>query len=358
MPVTPMNRSHVSQGSFTPNIERSEGIAPSQFYHVASYLPLKRFDRKLNDYVVFPYGKAAAADSNGYLVPAGLALDIKTALTGAYSDKDAFISAASSFGEVYTTTDVSEGVLNFAGDDVTAGEPVVASFFETYDASDVANLNNPIGSCLGMIRQDGFRLSGSGYDGTPLDYRTRGWNPQEGVAVLTRYFLELPLISNLASIKYPGLTVFNANTAKPGDLVTFTKESNFTTYTPPADLELDVEDIALSTTDTYADSDVNTAVNAAIAQINTKVSEAVNAYISKTLEASTNVVGKVYFVDPRFPKDLLDHVKGYDPELKNPKATDVAAGTNATKGLPDSLSYAGVTDPANAKMVRFNLVVD
>ena len=74
-------------GNLTPNIEISEGIRPSEELKPASYLKLVRFDKYLEDYYVVSAGKVVALDSNGDVVPAGLALQA-AAYSGAYAGGD------------------------------------------------------------------------------------------------------------------------------------------------------------------------------------------------------------------------------------------------------------------------------
>jgi len=320
-------RQSALEGSTTPNIEKSEGVRVAQHFVGASYLPLVRFDAKMNEWKTISYGKVITVDANNDVVPAGLAIDIDIAKAGGYADKNAFIAAAASFGSVYTATDVAEGILNFQGKAVTAGEPVIASFFENYNAGN-AQINQ-VGAPLGMMPFDLWRQNGAGWANNPMNYRLTNWNPQQGTTILTRYFIELPVVTNLSQIVYPGLTVFeNGGSVKGGDIVTFTKHSNYTVLPDVADL---------STSNTFSDA----AINAAIKEIN---------------DAKKRALGKVYFVDTKFPKDFLNYVRTYKGNVSPAKDTDGTPGT-ATNGLPDNLRYAGVTDPAAAKLVRLNLIV-
>jgi len=294
--------------STTPIVERSEGVRPAQHYKPANYLPLIRFDKKVGDYKVISTGKVISVDSQGYIVPAGLLIDIETAI------------ADGNFNNVvnkYSAVDVQEGVTNFAGQLVQAGEPVVKSFFQDGDATKA--LINYVGLPLGIAPYDAWRNNGAGLDNNPADFRYANWNLQQGISVLTRYFIELPVVSNYTAVNYPGIAVFEG-TPKNGALVTFNANSNFVMLPSLAD-------------------------NAAASDI--------VSYIKTT---QGRILGRIYFIDTDFPKDMLDYVKTWDPNISNKSITDVAPGT-ATKGLPDNLTYAGITDPAAAKVVRINLLV-
>lgn len=336
-------RANQLAGSTTPNVEISAGVRPAQHYKVASYLPKVRLDKKTGAYKVISAGKVIATDSNNYVVPAGLALDIEQALTSStkYNSKAEFITEKADFKTLYTSIDVAEGVKNFQGDDVTVDEPVVASFFTDYDSTKAAL--NTVGNALGIAPYDAWEQDGSGYGDNPVNYDFVNWKMQTGLAILTRYFIELPVVANTSGLVFPGLAVFTG-TPVQGGLVTYDAESNMIPYAAPST----VADIALDTTDTYADADVNTAVNAAIANINTAVSVAAKGL--------SRVLGKVYFVDTTFPKDYLNYVRTWNPGIAGSTALDKAPGS-ATSGLPDNLSYAGVTDPSSAKLVRINLLV-
>jgi len=332
--MTQFMRQSALEGSTTPNIEKSEGVRVAQHFVGASYLPVVRFDAKMNDWKVISYGKVIATDKNNEIVPAGLAIDIDYALANAATLTNAsdFLADTSSFGNVYSASDVQLGARNFAGDLVVAGEPVVASFFAGSDAG--AALNNTVGAPLGMMPYDLWRPNGAGFKNNPINYRFRNWNPQQGSSILTRYFIELPVVSNLSQVVFPGLTVFEGSSVKGGDMVTFTKHSNYAVL--PS-----VSDIALSTSDTYADAAVNTAVNTALTEIN---------------NANKRSLGRVYFVDTDFPKDFLNYVRTFKADVNPSKATDAVPGSS-TSGLPDNLTYAGQTDPNTAKLVRLNLIV-
>jgi hypothetical protein len=350
-----MFKGYQNKSTTTPNVEVSAGIRPAQAFVTASYLPTVRFDKKVEAYKTISSGKVVAVDKGNFLVPAGLAIDLETALAQSFDVDGSALSLLAqliaieagtpgTFGNVYSATDVTEGVKNFAGDTVTAGEPVVASMLKSgaidYKTADPATAVSVVTGAgfskpLGILPYDSWQQNGAGYgfgytEGNPNSYTYTNFNLQASVGVLTRYYIELPVVANTSGLILPGQAVFEG-TPELG-LVTFNKNSNFIML--PA-----IADIALDTTDTYADAAVNAAVNAAIAEVN---------------KYSGRVLGRVYFIDDEFPKDMLDWVRTWNPNGSGFTALDKAPGT-ATAGLPDMLSYAGVTDPAAAKMVRINV---
>ena len=326
-------RANYLTGSTTPIVEKSAGVRPAQVYKPAPYLPLIRFDKMIGEYKVISTGKVLAVDKNGYLVPAGLAIDIETAIAGAYANKAAFIAATAQFGHVYSATDVTEGLTNFVGDAVTAGEPVVASFFAAYAGNGVQN--NTVGSPVGIAPYDAWRNNGAGQDNNPADYRSQNWNPQAGLSILTRYFIELPVVANISSVLFPGLAVYEG-TVKNGDLVTFNKNSNFVTVTP----------VAASTFTAVVPG----------APTNGELDTEFNRIITGFNNLQGKILGKVLFVDTAFPKDYLQYVRTWNPNITNMTDLDKAPGTS-TAGLPDNLTYAGVSDPTQAKVARVNILI-
>lgn len=310
-------KSHFPYGSSTPTVEKSEGVRPAQHFVVAGYMPVVRFDQKVGWWKVISTGKVLARDKDNYIVLAGLAKDIETALANSnnLTSKNAFISNSNLFANVYSINDVQTGVKNFQGELVTAGEPVVASFFEDYDAS--KTLLNYVSKPIGIAPYDIWMQNGAGYGedndaGNPMDYTFTNFNLQQGLSVLTRYFIEVPVVYDVNQIKYPGLTVFEGN-PHASSLVTFNARSNFICLT-----------------------------DAMIEERGAKV--------------FGEILGKILFIDNKFPKDFLEWVKVPFENIANQDVTDVPTGT-ASNGLPHNLYYAGVTDPSQAVVVRINLII-
>lgn len=320
-------KSQLHMGTSTPNIYKSEGIAPAQLYKVPGYLALKHFDQKTGWHKVIFAGKIVALDKFNYLVPAGLLLDIETALAGEYADKAAFIAAAASFGEVYSADDALQGVKNFQGATVTANEPVVASFFTDYDATK-ARLNT-VGNPIGFLKQDAWRSSGAGYGpdgneaGSPADYTYENYNRQEGLSVHTQGYVEVP-VSTAAAVLLKGQAIFEGAPLN-GASVTFNKNSNYAVFSTPQ-IEITGTDVA------EVIESANTVLNEALLKMNGRT------------------IGKIMFIDKSFPKDHLEYVKTAFDGAVGQSNIERPSGT-ATNGLPHALHYAGVTDPASAVMV-------
>lgn len=320
--------------NFTPNFEVSEGIRIAEAFQFASYLPLVRFDKRTGDYKVVSGGKVLAVDSNNYVVPAGLALDIQTAIADGDFD---------GCKNLYSVTDVNEGVKNFAGRAVTANEPVVKSFFDLSEEGAIpsaATLIHSVGKPIGVAPYDGWRQNGAGLEQNPIDYTYTNWNLQESTTVLTRYYIELPVITDASKVAFPGMTVF-VGAPKPGDLVTFDALSNLVVASPLAASAFEAG-VAGAPTDAELKAEVD------------RVTSALN-------NLHGNVLGRVTYIHDKWPKDYLQWVKTWNPNITRSAADttgvlDKAPGS-ATAGLPDILTYAGVSDPTKAKIVRINLVI-
>lgn len=193
-------------GFVTPDIEHSEGIRPAGSFMVADYLPQVRFDIFFKTPIVVSAGKAVAFDSNGKIVPAGLALELE---------------AGSASTLVYTDADVAAGIKNAAGVTVTSGEKVVTSMI----AQGITVSNH-----IGIAPYNYFRSAGG--DGeNPANYTFGGFNPQNKVVFLTDYVIRVPVSTstNYTAAPMSGITALIADvgTVKPGMYVTYDKASNF-----------------------------------------------------------------------------------------------------------------------------------
>ena len=203
----------------TPVVEFSEGIRPSGQFMPHPSLPLGRSKgTEMQTNVVISTGKVVALSSDGFLVPAGLLLDTDA---------------------VYTQLDVDEGVLTPAGKAVVAGDKVADKFTAA---------NVTVSDPVGVASYDFLRHPGG--DGVnPIHFNYINYNIQHKVAFTTDYVLELPLVeSDDEYAKAPmkgvaafvaakgttgtGLTKFTA--VKPGDFVTFDKNSNFVVDAKPS----------------------------------------------------------------------------------------------------------------------------
>lgn len=313
----------------SPNVEISEGVKPAQFLIPAGYLPLQRLDKRAAEYKVISRGKVVALDSTNLLVPAGLAIDIETAI--AATDFDDCVMR-------YTAKDVEEGVKNAHGTLVTLDEAVVASFFTDSDATKTQLIF--VGKPIGIVSQDVYRQDGAGYGsgysaGLATDYTYAIWNLQNGVSVTSKYFIELPVVANTSAVKMAGIAVFKG-TPKPGDLVSFDVESNFIVAPTP-------------TTGSVTGADAA----AVVASVNTQMA----ALIADMNKKAGRILGRVWLVNDQYPKGYLEYVKTWEPaNVVGNGDLDKKAGS-ATNGLPENLYYAGVTSTSGAKTVRINMVL-
>jgi len=350
--------------SITPNLWSSEGQHPAEFQKPAPYLPLVRYDKKMDEWKVISSGKVLTTDVNGYMVPAGLLLDIELAIA-----ETTFANCVNK----YTATDVTEGVKNFAGATVTLNEPVVASFFtggflsgSVDNTKAVANLLvNPLGVPTGMSLMDLWREDGSGYGvsggaGNVGSLRNTNYSLQQGGTLRTQYFIELPVLaSGLPTLG--GQTVF-VGAPKRGDLVTFDANSNFVVYSALADATAVTVDIATFAAGTDG-APTNTELNNAFLDVETKVNTALASIVTKINTVTTKlnkiqgrILGRVINIDTVWPKDYLEWVRTYVPYNTTVTALEKPSGS-LTDGLPSNLYHAGATDPTTAKLVKINVSI-
>ncbi|GAF74555.1 unnamed protein product, partial [marine sediment metagenome] len=245
-------------GNLTPNIEISEGIRPAEELIPASYLPLVRFDKYLEDYFVVSAGKVVALDSNGDVVPAGLKLQADTyqaawdaagGLLGvnrqAGRDAVALLGTAST----YAAIDVAQpningpGVNHAGGNPAAAGDLVVEGFFKVQtvangivfvadmvlaDENDAdQDLETPyevtVSKPIGIAPYNYFRWAGGVHGGNPSGMNFHNYNMQHQLAVLCDYYIELPRVDDKAAIEFDGIAVLfdSGLTILPGDFLTY-----------------------------------------------------------------------------------------------------------------------------------------
>jgi len=340
-PYTSNHKTWDHVGNLTPNVEISEGIRPAEELKPAGYLKLVRFDKYSEDYYVVSAGKVVALDSDGNVVPAGLALQAAaykaawdTANTGGNTIQDQIDAARlavdglagyTAGAAAYDSADVDPvasgvAVKTHTGNDVVSGDYIVENFFtvptvangspriidlvtvdlddadEDIDA-DLVTISAPIG----IAPYNYFRWAGG--DGfNPSQYTHHNYNRQHQVAVLCDYYIELPRIDDKSLIKFPQLScVFDSGlTLTPGTFLTFDASSDM---------------IEWAGTESFDD-----------------------------------IIGQVWKIDSGFPKDYLDRVRTAYEGLGD---LDKMPGS-ASSGLPDNISYAGGT--AVKGVVRLNLI--
>ena len=203
----------------TPDNKLSEGIDSVERHMPAPWLPLVRYDTEFRTHVVISSQKAVAfatdAKGNQYIVPAGLALDVKLAV-------DAGGDATGTKAK-YTIEDVKNGVKNAKGEDVTDGELVVASFFEGADqkvfVSPFCGINN-----YNIFRHPG----GDGVN--PSLYNNYNYNPQPTISYNMDYAFQYAMVKdNTEYVKAPltGISAFVGDKAMAGQFITYDENSNF-----------------------------------------------------------------------------------------------------------------------------------
>lgn len=333
-------------GNITPNVEISEGIRPAEELAPAAYLKLVRFDKYLEDYYVVSAGKVVALDSDGNVVPAGLALQLEAYKT-AWDAAGGNIGANRTAGRdavdalpghvagmaIYDGADVSPvgsgvPVKGHTGNDIISGQYMVENFFTVVldggspsparvidlvaadlddtdqDLVTVVTVSKPIG----IAPYNFFRWAGDASN--PANYVHHNYKMQHQVAVLCDYYIELPRIDDKSLIEFDGLAVL------------FDSGLNLT---PGAFLKVDpASDMIV-----WAFDDV----------IETELTNGFN-----------DVIGQVWKIDADFPKDYLDRVRTAYQGLGT---LDQMPGS-ANAGLPDNIAYAGGT--AVKGVVRINLI--
>ena len=203
----------------TPDNKLSEGIDSVERHMPAPWLPLVRYDTEFRTHVVISSQKAVAfatdAKGNQYIVPAGLALDVKLAAAAG--------GVATGAKAKYTIEDVKNGVKNAKGKDVTDGELVVASFFEGADqkvfVSPFCGINN-----YNIFRHPG----GDGVN--PSFYNNYNYNPQPTISYNMDYAFQYAMVKNNAEYaKAPltGIAAFVGAKAMAGQFITYDENSNF-----------------------------------------------------------------------------------------------------------------------------------
>lgn len=308
-----------------PNIEVSEGTRPAEQFKPASYLKLVRYDKYYENWFVVQAGKIVALDLAGDVVPAGLAAQATAYQTAFETNTNTetvtgcmAVARAVSGLDLYTADDVAQGVKNYVGTTVVAGEPVVESFFEITSTSvairattgsdafgDSATLTlvNTISKPIGVAPYNYWTWAGG--DGfNPAQFNFHNYNLQHQVAVLCDYYIELPVVldTDYANAPLTGIAAAVYTSGAP--------------YTPGV----------------FVKADTNS--NFCIA----------------TGSEGMDILGQVLAVDTDWPRDYLDRVRTAYTQLGT---LDRTPGS-ATGGLPDSIYLAGGS--AAKGIVRINLL--
>lgn len=200
------NGRHVS-GYVTPIHWASEGFNSVGSFYPAPWLPIQRYNEEKYAHIVISRGKPVAfAGAN--LVPAGLKFEYDAVKAG----EPATIK--------YREIDVEQGIHNAKGVAVVEGEAVVQALID---------LGVEISYFCGTANYDYFRHpGGSGFD--PAEFRKYNFRPQSTVSFNMDYHYEYPLVASdadYAKAPYRGISAFVGTTVKPGQFVTYDKNSNF-----------------------------------------------------------------------------------------------------------------------------------
>ena len=197
---------YMISGFVTPEVKVSEGFDSVGPKNPAPFLPLLRWNQEFEIHVVISRGTPVAF-LDGWLVPAGLKLELEAVSGGAAATM------------LYTAEDVRNGVKNYAGTLVTAGEAVATSILAG---------TSTVSYFVGIANYDIFEYQGS-LD-NPAKYKQYNFNPQPTVSYKMDYHFEYPVTAteaHYAAAPLPGVAVFFGTGVKAGQFVTYDKRSRF-----------------------------------------------------------------------------------------------------------------------------------
>lgn len=310
-----------------PNVEFCPTEFPRLHSFPAPYLPLGLANERHDEHFVVLTGKVVALDSLGFLVPAGLALQVeaaKVALAGAAAWNDGTVYTR------YSAADIAAGVKNARGETPADGEPVVSALLTDAVFAGLAgnvpavNAEITIGDHIGVASYSWLRASSdllSRSDlvpSSPADLRYMAWEPQlASKTVRTNYCLEYPVAANRDNVALEGQAI------AIGSLGT----------------------LALGTRVTY---DINSDIvpEAGIADVGAAFSQDdLNAIVASLDLRRRRCVGQVIKHNSRVPSSALDKVRS-KWEAAGFEELDKMPGS-ATNGKPWNLHTAG----ANASVV-------
>ena len=187
-------------GRITPIVEWSESHRPHAELVVAPWLPVQRRDEELEYYIVVSTGKVVAETKEGHVCPAGL--------------RKAWNIASGSTALTYTTTDVTEGVI-----DLTTGVAVTGATSYTRAQLTAAlrerglirhteHAMDFISKPVGIAPYNYWQSPGTDVN-NPATWTNHNFKPQGHVAITCDYTAKYPVLPALASTE----TMANDNTA-------------------------------------------------------------------------------------------------------------------------------------------------
>jgi hypothetical protein len=177
-------------GRVTPLVEYSPGERPHFESFPAPWLPVQRFEKEIEYYIVVSSGKVVAEDREGRLVPAGL--------------RKAFNKATSATVLSYSATDAEESVVDLTTGELVAG---VASYTEAQVTAALIErgLLRPgeramdfISKPIGIASYNYYKAAGSDY-WNPKNLYNHGFRPQALTAVTADYVIAVPVVPAVAS---------------------------------------------------------------------------------------------------------------------------------------------------------------
>lgn len=377
-------------------------FGPSEFPRLnswpAPYLPLQLENDRHDEFYVILTGKVLALDSMGFLVPAGLRLQLDTmeaeilAAAGGNLDASAANANLDSLWR-YDADDVANGVVNVRGQTVKLGEPVVFSFFEfervggagaittqynaaaantstaiPVDATPLLARDFDVGNHIGIAPYSMLRAASDvmsraqnenemhpdaatgpeaamPYDPTQL--RNLAWELQNRATVLVRdEVLVYPVVADRTGVLLEGQAVAIGAMADfdLGAYVTYDAESDIVPATLPSNTVAEAAAVAeIAALDAVID-----AVGTPDATQGDEAAAAVVDLVEALFEGlrgtrNEHIVGQIVRKNTRFPSSLLNRVATrWADSIPGFEAIDRMPGS-ATDGYPWHMHTAGST---------------
>ncbi len=313
-----------------PNVEFCPTEFPRLHSFPAPYLPLGLANERHDEHFVVLTGKVVALDSLGFLVPAGLALQVEAAkAAGGNWDGGVVLTR-------YSAADIAAGVKNARGETPADGEPVVSAlitdqaFAGLGGAIPAANNEITVGNHIGVASYSWMRASSdllSRSDlvpSSPADLRHMAWEPQlASKTVRTNYCLEYPVAANRNNVALDGqaIAIGSLTTLPLGARVTYDINSDIVPYAEPAQGAI-----------AAADGDNPTAA---------EIATALDASLKALDLARSRIVGQVIKHNTRSPSSALDKVRSRW-EAAGFEELDKMPGS-ATEGKAWNLHTAGAS---------------
>lgn len=188
-------------GNLLPNVERSEGIRPAGEFRIAPWLPTAnaQFDKKFEIYRILAAGKIVALTIDGWVVPAGLAIQIRSAVAS-----DVILK--------YTNEDIERRVISLVTGELVNAADVATNSGNGYQKSVVETAlrnrgilaNNqtmnmyvsaPVGVAPYAYHQShSHAVNKLKHLRSPKKLAYHNFNMQSQIAILCDYVLELPWV--------------------------------------------------------------------------------------------------------------------------------------------------------------------